>query len=67
MKTIKNSAQNTDNRKLFQPKSKPQISSVPGVGAKEKYRYRVVLAGRILGACLTLEQALAITGLGGVL
>ena len=50
-------------------KEKPQIKSIPGIGAKEKHRYRVILGGRILGDKLSLEQALAAAGLeakGGV-
>ncbi len=38
-------------------RQKPQISSIPGVSAKEKNRYRVTLGGVILGAQLTSQEA----------
>ncbi|NER45971.1 MAG: hypothetical protein F6J92_04645 [Symploca sp. SIO1A3] len=47
----------------FQRKNKPHLISIPGISAKEKYRYRVVLKGRILADKLSLEQALAEAGL----
>jgi len=41
---------------------KPQIVSIPGASVKEENRYRVTLAGEILGDCLTIEQALKLAG-----
>jgi hypothetical protein len=39
---------------------KPQILSIPGVFPKQRDRYRVVLGDRILGARLTLDEAIAL-------
>jgi len=41
---------------------KPQIASIPGMSIREKNRYRVTLAGEILGDYLTIEQALQLVG-----
>jgi hypothetical protein len=37
---------------------KPQIVSTPGIPPKERHRYRVLLAGEVLGDRLNLDQAL---------
>ena len=58
MKSNTNIAQNTGKGKLFQQKSKPQISCVPGVSVKERCRDRVILGGEILGDKLSLNEAL---------
>jgi len=50
-------------QQAFQRRRKAQIISIPGIAAKEKFRYRVVLDGRILGDRLSLEQALEKAGL----
>ena len=47
----------------FQRKRKPQIISILGIAAKEKYRWRVVLRGRVLVDRLSLEEALEKAGL----
>jgi hypothetical protein len=45
-----------------QPKrQKPQISSTPGTSPKELSRYRVTLAGKVLGDRLTADEALALS------
>ncbi len=45
-----------------QPKrQKPQISSTPGTSPKELSRYRVTLAGQVLGDRLTADEALALS------
>ena len=46
---------------IFSPK--PQISSIPGVSPKEKFRYQIVLNGKVLSSGLSLEQALERVGL----
>jgi hypothetical protein len=44
------------------PPRKPQISSIPGIPAKERNRYRVTLNGEILADKLTLDEALKLAG-----
>jgi hypothetical protein len=46
----------------LEPPRKAQIQSVPGIPAKERNRYRVVLNGEILGDKLTLDEALKLAG-----
>lgn len=46
-------------------RSKPQISSVPGVLPKEPRRYRVSVDGQILAEKLTLDEALRVAMRGG--
>ncbi len=41
---------------------KPQISSIPGIPARERHRYRVTLNGKILGDKLTIDEALKLAG-----
>lgn len=43
---------------LPQKRRKPQISSIPGVSARERDRYRVMVGGRILGDHLSAPEAL---------
>ncbi len=51
---------------LSQIKSqKPQISSTPGTSPKELSRYRVTLAGQVLGDRLTADEAIQIAKWGG--
>jgi hypothetical protein len=37
---------------------KPQISSIPGISAKRRDRYRVTLGDHVLGDFLTFDEAL---------
>ena len=46
------------NSKLF--RQKPQIATISGVSPKKRNRYRVVLGDEVLGAQLTIEQAIAL-------
>lgn len=50
---------------LANKRQKPQITSVPGVSPKERNRYRVTLAGEILGDLLTLDEAVQLAKQGG--
>ena len=54
-------AQNASSTCIFQ--QKPQIKSIPGISPKEKYRYHIVLNGKVLSSGLSLEQALERVGL----
>jgi hypothetical protein len=61
---------NHDNRidgaiKNWNTRQKAQISSIPGVSARERNRYRVVLNGEILATGLTSEQAFEMVKQGG--
>jgi hypothetical protein len=46
----------------LEPPRKAQISSIPGIPAKERNRYRVTFNGEILGDKLTLDEALKLAG-----
>ncbi len=46
-------------------RQKPQISSIPGVPANERQRYRVMVAGEILGDYLSADEALELAAKGG--
>lgn len=55
---------------LPQNSQTPQISSIPGVSAKEKRRYQVTIGDRVIASNLTSDEALAIAAecqpVGGV-
>lgn len=42
-------------------RQKAQIISVPGISPKQRDRYRVVLGTRVLGARLSLDEALRLS------
>jgi hypothetical protein len=44
------------------PPQKPQIQSIPGVSAKERRRYRVMLGEEIFATGLTSDEALKLAG-----
>ncbi len=48
---------------LPQKRQKPQISSVPGVSAKDPYRYRVMVGGKAIASELTADAAVTLANL----
>jgi hypothetical protein len=51
---------NTRPLNLLNKRQKPQISSVPGVPATERQRYRVMIGDRVIATALNIDDALEV-------